>query len=153
MEYSVLNLDSIQNVVEQLGLQFDRYDDHNMMMVHRPQEPERALRIMATPDNSMVSMAIVAQFKVPRNRVVEVSCAIAIANGLIDIGAWCFNYGESEVYYRLTVPSRDNSWNEASIRTLMEIVLGYSNLYFTKLEAIALADASFESILEAHSGA
>ena len=152
MVHLVLNLDTIQELLERLGLHYERPAGHNMLIIKRPQNPNRALRIMASADGSIVSLAIIGEFKIPQDRVVEVSCAIAIANGLIDMGAWCFNYAESELYYRITVPAQNNSWTEESIRHLMEMALGYASLFFGPLQAIALEGASFDSILDVHSG-
>ena len=151
MVYLVLNLNTIQELLEKLGLQYERPPGLNMLVVTRPQNPNRALRIVAAPDESIISMAIVGEFKVPPHRIVEVSCAVAIANSLMDMGSWCLNYAESEVYFRLAVPSQQNSWTEDGIQHLMEMTLGYASLFFPRLQAVALEGASFETVLSVHS--
>ena len=52
------------------------------------------------------------------------ACAIASLNGIVEIGAWCLNHRESEVYYRFTMPCSGSKWSDEGLREVLEITLG-----------------------------
>jgi hypothetical protein len=90
---------------------------------------------------------MIGEFKIPQSRFVDIACAIAIANGHIEIGAWCFNSAESEIYYRLTLPSTGTLWTQRALRDLIELALGNATMMFDRFQKIALNNASFETVL------
>lgn len=144
-----LNLNTIETALQKIGVEVEHITEQNMLFIRRRNAPNLPLRVVSDSEGQMVSFAIVSDFKIPKAHTADVSCAIALANGMVNIGSWCLNSQEAEVYYRLTLPTEGLMCSQSTIRGLMEITLGHANMYMETFRSIASGKASFTSIIEA----
>lgn len=142
-----LSLEAMAAWCDRNSIVFMKNERLQQLAIPTPLGREYALRVIPRPSRGMMTFALQLPFAVPEDRAEAVSRAIALANASSFMGAWVYLNSNHELYFRVTVPVDGVSYDDQSIRFLLQVVIGTVQGLGPKLRAIALDGVGWDTLL------
>ena len=105
-------------------------------------------RIVPDQDETVLSFVINADFHIEKDKLFDVACAVALVNGIANVGAWCVEPMSSSLYYRITMPINGVQWSDKTLKWTLEMATGYTNLHMERFRDIACNDGPLDQIFQ-----
>jgi len=105
------------------------------------------IRVIPWPDRNMVTLACVAPFQVPPERIDAMTVATRIANSASFMGAWVLAASTGELYFRVTLPVQGVFVDDGGFQFLARVLLSSVATVGPSLQQVALEGASPDVVL------
>ena len=142
-----LTLDNIKSWCERNSIPFAINEELGQLAILRIYGRQIPIRFIPHDDRNMLTMAVVAPFKVPEASYPEVSSAIRLANSGTFMGAWMLHSKKGELYFRLTLPTVGLTITEDTLKFLLQVLLGTVQSVAPALQKVALEGAAHTIVL------
>lgn len=142
-----LSLDALRAWCDRNNITYLFNERLQQIGVPTPLGREYVLRAIPRPSRGMMTLALVLPFPVSDERADAIARAVGLANSSTFMGAWVYNQGQRELYFRVTVPVEGVLYDDAAVRFLLQVVIGTVKGLAPRLRAIAEENAPWESVL------
>lgn len=147
MDSFPLSLENIKKWCEANNVPFAINEQLGQLAILRIYGRQIPIRFIPHDDRNMLTMAVVAPFKVPESSFEQVSNAIRLANSGTFMGAWMLHSKKGELYFRLTLPTLGLTITEETLKFLIQILLGTVQSVAPSLQKVALEGADYKIVL------
>ncbi|MEZ4315933.1 MAG: YbjN domain-containing protein [Myxococcota bacterium] len=142
-----LDYDTLCGFCERQGLTFFTNEELQQLAIPSPERPGWAVRIVPRPDRGMVTLAYPLPGRIPGDRLDDLVVAANLLNARTFLGAWVVNHEAAEMYFRQTVLTQGVAYTDASVRELVQLVVGTAEMMIERLDAVLKGEAP-EVVLE-----
>ncbi len=142
-----LDYDSVMEFCTRQGLTFLKNDELKQLAIPRQDRQGWAIRVVPRPERGMLTVAYPLPGKIPDERLAELQKAANLLNSRTFLGAWVLNPDTKEMYFRQTVITDNVTYTDASVKELMQIVIGTTEMMVPRLQAV-LQGAPAEKVVE-----
>lgn len=141
MDGFVLTLDAFRAWCDRNSVQYLYNEKLGQIGIPRPNDPNNLLRVIPRPNRGMLTFAYALPVAVPQEAYDRVRTAAMLSNSATFMGAWVLNHGKGELYFRVSVPVANVAYTDASVRYLLQVVIGTVEATSDKMKAVALEGA------------
>lgn len=117
-----------------------------LALQYRLLDREAPLYIVTRPERSMVTLAMPLPFAVPAERLPFIGEAVTRLNSATFMGTWILNVETGEVYFRVTLPSRDAEYGDHCLLFVLRLVVSTVERAAKGLHQIAFGDATVQQV-------
>jgi len=151
MDSYELSLDAIRGWCDRAGFRYLYNEKLGQLALPRDQG-QPPIRVVPQPERKMLTLAVVLPFAVPEDRFDAVARAATLANSSSFMGSWVLNSQKGDLYFRVTLPTLGVRYDDQSLRFVINVVVGTSNILAKAFYDVAIEGGSHELILEAQKG-
>lgn len=148
MQPFVLNMETLAQWCVRQKLSYLVQEPARMIVI--PRGPgEAPLRAIHRPERGMLTWLIGLPLLVPEAQRAEVARAVTLLNSSSFMGAWVLNQGNGELYFRVTLPTREVTWTDEGLMFAVRVVLGTVDAAAPALRAVVAGERSWDAVIKA----